>query len=90
MKRGDVVISKNGPFSTREGALRSGSEHYTHAICVSVEPFALVSEEGDMLWSMQSPADFVSLCQASWRARRQAFGRWSREQSRVNEGGRQP
>lgn len=42
---GDFVCKKNG------GCLRSGSEAYSFAVVISVEPFVLCSEEADMRWS---------------------------------------
>ncbi len=39
--------------------LHSGSGIYDHAICVSVEPFVLVSNLADMLWNKHHPADFI-------------------------------
>ncbi len=54
---GDVVVGANG--QTWEH-LYSGCERYTHAICVSVEPFILISERGDMRWSTRKIEDFVS------------------------------
>lgn len=57
---GDVVI----PYSLHT-KLRSGCSEYTHAICVSVEPFVLVSKRADMMWqSTMDAGDFISLCQA--------------------------
>lgn len=40
----DYVDPKNGP-------LHCGSGAYPHAVVVSLYPFRLISEEGDMLWS---------------------------------------
>lgn len=42
---GDFVCKKNGDY------LRSGSEAYSFAVVISVEPFVLCSEETDMRWS---------------------------------------
>lgn len=75
MKIGDVVIAREGPWSTR-APLVCGSGMYTHAICVSVEPFVLVSEEGDMQWSCLTPYEYVGLCQASESASKNAFDRF--------------
>lgn len=50
---GDVVIPQDG------FALRSGCMVYSHAIIASVQPFVLVSEDGDMRWSATiKAADF--------------------------------
>lgn len=75
MKVGDVMVAREGPLTNW---LRSGCEHYTHAILVSVEPFVMVSEEGDMMWSCADPANYIALCEASTAARRKAFDRFSR------------
>ncbi len=60
MKIGDIVIPKN----PKEGSILCCSTHvYTHAICVSVDPFVIVSSDGDMSWSHQSQNDYISLSQ---------------------------
>lgn len=60
MRIGDVVI----PIP-EVSVLRCGSGSYTHAICVSVDPFVLVSEETDMLWSATvQVSGYRALCQA--------------------------
>lgn len=60
MKVGDVVI----PIGNT--VLASGCGRYACAIVASVEPFALVSVEGDMLWTCTiAPTDVQSLCQAA-------------------------
>ena len=73
MKIGDVVVSKHGPYS---GHLCCG---YTHAIVVSLEPFAMVSEEGDMLWTQVSPDEVVALCQSSKEVQDVVLARWNRD-----------
>lgn len=89
MKAGDVVVHVDGPMS---GGLACGSGVYTHAFVVSVEPFVLVSAEGDMMWERQKPTSFVALCQAHPNASRLAFnrylkrGRW-KESPAVSEEG---
>lgn len=70
---GFVMVPKEGPLFPR---LHCGSGVYTHAICVSVEPFAMVSESGDMLWNKQKAEDFVPLCLADNQIRRRAMDRW--------------
>lgn len=77
MNVGDVVIQRDGPWSSK-APLVCGSGMYTHAICVSVEPFVLVSEEGDMMWSCLTPANYVGLCEASKKASKLAFDRFHR------------
>lgn len=60
MKVGDVVIPIGGNI------LRSGCSQYPCAIVADIEPFTLVSVEGDMLWSASvRPEEFLALCQAS-------------------------
>ncbi len=59
MNIGDVVITNRGEYP-----LMSGCSYYTHAICVSLDPFILVSELGDMKWSCVNEYHFTALCQA--------------------------
>ena len=59
MRIGDIVIPANW-----DTVLACGSGIYTHAIVASVEPFILVSEQGDMLWEREHWTDFTVLCQA--------------------------
>lgn len=64
MEVGDVVIRKD------RTQLRSGCASYSVAVVISLEPFALASELGDMLWQSTVQADdFESLCRApsAWR-----------------------
>lgn len=61
MKIGDVVTTHP---SYRGPRLYCGSGIYTHAICVSVDPFILVSEQGDMLWQKVPMGEVQALCQA--------------------------
>ena len=76
MKTGDVVI----PWGGCRFILASGSARYTHAIVVSVEPFALVSEGGDMVWSATvKPEFFTPLCQAHPDIVAVAVARWNRD-----------
>ena len=61
MEIGDVVIP-NGNYP-----LASGCGRYNCAIVANMEPFALVSVEGDMLWANTvKEHDFTPLCQASY------------------------
>lgn len=59
-------------------ALRSGCGWYSHAIVVSVEPFALCSEHGDMVWTAtikpeyfqscdKAPESVIDKCMRRWR-----------------------
>lgn len=46
--------------------LHCGSGRYSHAIVGSVDPFIIVSESGDMVWSCTwEPHELEFLCQAS-------------------------
>ena len=45
MKVRDIVIPKNGQV------LRSGAAQYDCAIVARLDPFVLISEQGDMLWT---------------------------------------
>jgi predicted lipase len=62
MKVGDVVVPARG-----QGTMFAcGCGTYQCAIVANVDPFALVSVEGDMLWTKTiRPHDVVSLCQAA-------------------------
>lgn len=56
---GDLVWRKDGRY------LRSGAAMYEMAVVISVEPFALASTDGDMLWqSTVKPDEFEALCKA--------------------------
>jgi hypothetical protein len=61
MKVGDIVIARDGNTLNK---LFSGAECFTHAICVSVEPFILISEDASMRWSAKDVDDFVGLTRA--------------------------
>jgi hypothetical protein len=54
---GDVVVAANGQTTQ---VLFSGGDRYMCAVCVSVNPFILISQEGDMRWSTKKIEDFVS------------------------------
>jgi len=45
IKVGDVVERKDGSL------LRSGAQTYFNVVCVSVDPFTLVSGGADMMWT---------------------------------------
>lgn len=45
MKIGDLVAGVNGYI------LASGAEHYSNAVCVSVDPLIVISKRGDMRWN---------------------------------------
>jgi len=59
---GDIVVSAKGPT---DPILVTGSDYYDHAVCVSVNPFILISKTGDMRWSNKNADDFVSRGKAS-------------------------
>lgn len=65
MQVGDVVIPQRDKRTGREVfQLASGSSYYRHAIVVSIDPFVLVSQHGDMLWSATVRSeDFQAICQ---------------------------
>ena len=68
---GDVVIRT-------EGVLHCGTYIYTHAICVSLEPFTLISDSGDMLWLNVPIKKCKALCKADKAIRKAAMKRWAR------------
>ena len=76
MKIGDVVVPE-----PRSGyVLRSGCSWYTHAIVVSLDPFVLVSEWGDMLWRATVRPDlFIALCQAHPEITARALERYEKD-----------
>jgi hypothetical protein len=73
IKIGDKVI----PIDSK-CVLHCGTGTYPHAICVSVEPFILISEEGDMRWDKQKIQDYTSLGLVSsdiWKVCMERFNR---------------
>ena len=52
MKASYVVIPKPGV------ELHCGFQMYSHAVVATVDPFVLVSSNGDMRWNNHSPDDF--------------------------------
>ena len=63
MKVGDIVISKDRGVTSN--VLHSGANFYTCAIVACLNPFILISEEGDMVWTHIDSNDIQVLCQAS-------------------------
>jgi hypothetical protein len=60
--------------------LHCGSGVYECAVVVSVDPFVLVSQEGDMLWGATITPGMVQKCgRAGWRECYAAFGRYAFE-----------
>lgn len=75
MKVGDFVIAKSEAHP-----LRSGAEWYPRAVVVSLEPFALVSEGGDMMWTCtMKPEDVYASGPAPWSVIRVAMDRYYRD-----------
>lgn len=66
LERGDLVIPKDP-----HDVLHCGSGVYPYAFVVSVDPFVLISESGDMVWSCRDRAGLraprVSLAQVKRR-----------------------
>lgn len=50
LKVGDVVMPDPNRPDTDKYVLRAGSELYSHAVVIQVEPLVLVSESADMRW----------------------------------------
>ena len=79
MKVGDVAIEN---LDTKEcfrmgDRLHCGTGRYSHAIVVCVDPFILVSGEGDMLWEKEDPKHYIFLCQAHQSIQDKALERWT-------------
>lgn len=63
MKLGDKVVGTEG-----RKLLFCGSGIYPYAIVTSLEPFRMVSEGGDMLWTQQDPKEFEVIGRVSlWK-----------------------
>jgi hypothetical protein len=58
MKVGDVVKPKDPAGNP----LRSGGSWYPVAVVVRMDPFALVSEESDMLWCAMVKPEHYEVC----------------------------
>ena len=75
MKIGDVVR----PIPPM--LLRCGCGSYDDAVVVSVDPFVLVSREGDMRWSATvAPHQFKTVATADADVQKVAMARWERDQ----------
>lgn len=74
MKIGDVVIpaSPKYPFACGTGT-------YTHAICMWVDPFVLISDWGDMVWTHLEPERCIALCLADSSVRKMCEDRMKRD-----------
>ena len=71
-KIGQIIV----PIDDYKTPLHCGSGMYPYAICVSVEPFVLVSESGDMMWSQHNPDNFVAKGMADLAVIRTAMERY--------------
>lgn len=67
-----VAPSKGDP-------LTSGCSVYAAAVVISVQPFVLISEEGDMRWTQRHRDDFKVVGTASARAAENVLDRISRD-----------
>lgn len=74
---GDIVRGRPGH------ALCSGCESYAAAICVSADPFVIVSAEGDMMWRCVKPENVEVIRFSTIAERRKALARWNREKNNV-------
>lgn len=62
------------------GVFRSGASSYECAVVVSLEPFALVSVLGDMLWTTTiKPEDVRVVCKGNPEEIAEAMKRWQQE-----------
>lgn len=57
MKIGDIVVSKD----EKVFKLHSGCQSYAYAIVTSLEPFVLMSLEGDMMWDTTIKPEFFDV-----------------------------
>ena len=71
-KIGQIVVA----IDVSKTPLHCGSGMYPCAICVSVEPFVLVSESGDMMWTQHNPDNFVAKGMADLAVIRTAMERY--------------
>jgi len=80
LKRGDLVQPAPGYY------LACGSGTYANALVVSLNPFALVSLRGDMLWTAtHRPGTVMRIGRAA--EERAAFERWERERHKYQKNG---
>ncbi len=79
MKIGDIVVPK-----TNEPLLYCGTGIYKCAIVANLDPFVLVSMEGDMLWGDINKDDVEALGKAYPQNKKIAIKRWNK--FRKNEG----
>lgn len=66
--------------------LRSGCTQYAHAVVVQSDPLALVSEDGDMLWSTTTGTmQLYVVGEASPVSKATAMARWKRHQHEAGD-----
>jgi hypothetical protein len=75
---GDFVL----PHVNSGHQLRSGCEAYEDAVVVSIDPFVLVSEEGDMRWEGTVKREDFELSSNQDRNTAKALARWAKEQEK--------
>jgi hypothetical protein len=76
LKQGDLVKYADPMV----GVLCCGSGTYPHAVVVSLKPFRLISEYGDMMWTATVDInDFVKVGEASREALIACIDRFNRE-----------
>lgn len=61
----DVVTPYGKQFRQHPYVLHSGCSMYDRAVVAQIEPYVLISEEGDMMWTDIVPSDFELHCKAS-------------------------
>lgn len=73
---GDVVIPTNDTQLFIYGCGR-----HTHAICVSVDPLILISDQGDTRWNNIDKDDIITLCKADADVIKIAMARLARDKA---------
>ncbi len=76
-KVGDFAIPKAGH------QIFCGSGLYDRAVVVSLEPFVIISEWGDMMWNHEQAKDFHSAGPADEESKAAAFARIARNNQGV-------
>lgn len=79
MDIGDVVVPTAG------SKLISGSGQYSHAVCASVDPLILISEDGGMRWNNIDPLNVIALRKADDEIIKIAVDKLDRDNSRKHE-----
>jgi hypothetical protein len=84
LQPGMVVAPIERPHGT--AWLRSGAEAYPGAVVVSINPFVLVSVDGDMMWHSHQAEDFYQVGYATAEMTKAVKARLQREsEQRVKE-----